>query len=423
MATSKKQTFPYQFEMNGRKGKIYRTSSGKFKTHFVFAHRTNQNTFASFENAKLYLSREFDKLDTNIGDSGSQYVLSRDRKYYHELEALLRVEADGATLRDTVDFYLTMRPKTKFKPATVSECLRKFLEEKKAAKVSSGQLKSLKKHLSRFSRVFGTKNMHELTSEEINKWLLSQKDKKSNSIWSNKYRYNVLGSLVTFAIYARDTYKAFPNAFQPTEFELVRKPKKEITDEVEIYTPDEIQKLLRTCVSHDLEILPLIVLGAFFGLRPSEAHGEDVDRPKLRWESLDFINRLLHLRGQKVRSKPTRQVPIQANACLWLKPFKKQIGDIWTHRAAYDERLSGICKKAGCQKIPNGFRHSYTSYRLIHLKHDYKALAAELGNSEREIINSYRRNVLPKDADRWFAVKPPKGYQTRVRAYLSSIAP
>lgn len=421
MGSGKKPRFPYSFEKNGRKGKIYLTSKGTFKTYFVFAHKQNQNVFATFEGAKSYLSKEFDKLDTNAADSASQYPLSRDRKYYHELEELLGTEA-GATLRDAVDFYLSARPKTKFKPITVKDCSEKFLADKKNDNLSNFHTRSLKKHLRRFGETFGTKKIHEITSEQIKDWLHSQKDKRTNRKWSIKHKRNVLGSLVTFARYAKDTYKAFPHVLSPTEFELVRKPKNDIKDEVEVYSPEELSRQLKAAIEHDVEVIPVILLGAFFGLRPTEAHGEEMTRPKIRWDAFDWQNKLLHVRFQKVRSKPTRSIPIHPIAALWLAPFKKLKGSIWKKSAAYDERLTKICSKANCSKIWNGYRHSYASYRIVHLKYDYAAVAAELGNSVQEVIKSYRRNVLPKTADEWFSVKPPRGYGTKIKAYLSKVS-
>ncbi|MFM8829474.1 MAG: hypothetical protein ACKOHM_00470, partial [Spartobacteria bacterium] len=78
----KKITFPYKHTKNGRHGKIYQLGNGLFKTHFVYAHKNHQNTFANFDNALEYLDKEFDKLDTDLSESQSQFPLSRDRKHY-----------------------------------------------------------------------------------------------------------------------------------------------------------------------------------------------------------------------------------------------------------------------------------------------------------------------------------------------------
>ena len=57
----------------------------------------------------------------------------------------------------------------------------------------------------------------------------------------------------------------------------------------------------------------------------------------------------------------------------------------------------------------DGFRHSFASYRIRQLKGDLNKLAEEMGNSPREIINSYKRNVRDEDTALWFSITPPAG--------------
>jgi hypothetical protein len=77
-----------------------------------------------------------------------------------------------------------------------------------------------------------------------------------------------------------------------------------------------------------------------------------------------------------------------------------------------------VCDKAGVEKIYDGFRHSYASYRIRLLKGDLAELASEMGNSPSEIINSYKRNVTDKAANEWFAVMPPANYAKKIAAAL-----
>ena len=90
--SSKKVTFPYSYQKNGRTGKIYKTGDGRFKTHFNFARKPHQKILPTFEEALEHLNNEFNTLDTNLADSESQYPLERDRKYYHDLEQRLSME-------------------------------------------------------------------------------------------------------------------------------------------------------------------------------------------------------------------------------------------------------------------------------------------------------------------------------------------
>ncbi|MBA3881162.1 MAG: hypothetical protein H0X73_00290 [Chthoniobacterales bacterium] len=66
---------------------------------------------------------------------------------------------------------------------------------------------------------------------------------------------------------------------------------------------------------------------------------------------------------------------------------------------------------AGACSIYDGFRHSYASYRIRQLKGNLPELAVEMGNSPREIIDSYKRNVTDEQARVWFTeILPPPDY-------------
>jgi len=63
-------------------------------------------------------------------------------------------------------------------------------------------------------------------------------------------------------------------------------------------------------------------------------------------------------------------------------------------------------------------RHSYASYRIRHLKGNLPQLAEEMGNSPREIIRSYKRNVTDAEANAWFNLMPPANYWEVVYSYI-----
>ena len=73
---------------------------------------------------------------------------------------------------------------------------------------------------------------------------------------------------------------------------------------------------------------------------------------------------------------------------------------------------------AGVRRIPNGERHSYTSYRIRQLKGNLDQLAEETGNSPKEIIRSYRRNVTDAEANAWFNLMPPAHYWDALYSYI-----
>jgi integrase len=415
----KKISFPYRHENNGRHGMIYLCGDGKFKTHFKFAHKYHQNTFVNFENALAFLEKEFNTLDTKLEESSSQFPLERDRKHYFELEQLLKQKSDGASLWQAVDFFLNYNKKKKFTPMTVSDCADRYIQESIDTNLTISQIKNLKKHFRRFSKTFGNRKIHDLETLEIKTWLSSQKDRYGKP-WSPKTRKNCRGTLVGLSIYARDTLNAIPAEVEKTEFQKVKAPETDQAKPVEIYTPKEMANLLRTAIATDIDLIPILVVGGFMGLRPAEAHGQEVKRDRLQWEDFMWQDGFLPIYGQKVRSKPTRHVPIPSNAAAWLRPFKSMTGEVWRFKKAFDTRFAKLRGLAGVGSIHDGLRHSYCSYRYRILSGKVDQLADEMGNSKEEIMKSYKRNVTDKEANAWFAIKPPSNYAKSIKLVLDS---
>ena len=238
-----------------------------------------------------------------------------------------------------------------------------------------------------------------------------------------KTRNNVLGSLVCLSLYSQKKLHAIQKTDEENEFQKVDRYDDDPKTEVDIYTPNEIRTLLDAAIEHDVELIPIVVLGAFLGLRPSEAHGEGIlaTRERLKWEDFVWHDSLLKVMRQKVRKKTTRDIPINEAAKKWLEPFSHLKGDIWRYREANTKKMDALRIKAGVRSVPNGFRHSYASYRIRELKSNLDELAAEMGNSPKQLISSYKKNVTDKLADEWFSVFPPPDYQECIQVALGNV--
>jgi hypothetical protein len=318
-----------------------------------------------------------------------------------------------------VDFFIAHHKKKKFVPHTVNQCMDKFIASRTANGVAPSQIKTLKKHCGRFARTFGSRKIHDIDTSEIERWLLEQRDERKKTPWGAKTRKNNRGSIVDMANYARRTLKAIPDNGTHTEFQLVPAPKVPARQEVEIFYPSDLTRLLETAIEEDVNLIPMIILGGLFGLRPNECHGEEADRRRIKWEDFHWKDNYLAVWGQKINSKATRHVPIAKNASLWLFPFKKLKGEIWTAKSSYDTRFKKLRQAAGVKDVYNGLRHSYASFRY-RILNDPDKVALEMGNSREEFFRSYRRNVTDAQAQEWFAVNPPKGYSQKIARLLKS---
>ena len=129
--------FPHPMKRGSLTGYVKRwKSSGLYGTYFNHAGKEYKNSFKTLERAMLYLDRELVKVQHNDADSLALAPLNGSVRTYRELEQLLRDKADGATLREAVQYFLTHNPKRKFKPMLVADCTTKHLADQKNIKRS-----------------------------------------------------------------------------------------------------------------------------------------------------------------------------------------------------------------------------------------------------------------------------------------------
>ena len=156
----------------------------------------------------------------------------------------------------------------------------------------------------RFCATFGNRIISGITVQEINSYLFESGDPRNGEAWSPKTRNNNRATIITLATYARDTLNALPENQLKTAFHKSLTTKQDNLEKVDIYSPNEIVQLLETAIRHDFEIIPVIVLGAFQGLRPFEAHGEQLKREKLSWSSFNWKRRIFTVERWRGETDP-----------------------------------------------------------------------------------------------------------------------
>ncbi len=428
MKKTRSHRSPQTVTVKGRTGTIYAWKDGRFGTSYRLAGVPIKNSFATHKNAYEYLKRELSKTEVTLNQSTELYPLRHEIRDYHELEQTLKHQCDGATLREAVTFYIRNH-KNNFRPLSVDECSEKYLEHLLQQNCRIAHRKTVEKHLRRFRKKFGSRNIDEITTLEINDYLNSATYLHSKTgqpvRWSVKTRNNNRGSLVSMANYAKYTLNAISKFIPVNEFESSIRPKIEVTEKVEIYSPEEMEILLKTAVENDVSLIPLLVLGGFQGMRPSEIHGEhpreatsknsnvkrnEDKRIQLKWSALNWEHGKLDITDQKVRGISPRNFEIHAATREWLYPFRSRTGRIWHFSSAYEKKMERLHSKAKIRRKYDGLRHSYASYRLPILDNNLNKLANEMGNSPAQILSNYKQVVDKKIAEAWFAIRPPDYY-------------
>jgi integrase len=125
----------------------------------------------------------------------------------------------------------------------------------------------------------------------------------------------------------------------------------------------------------------------------------------LDWSEIDFDSGLIKVTAQKSKTAQKRFVTMQPNLREWLLPLRKHKSNVTSEDFRYS--FDDVRKAAGIDQWPdNALRHSFASYHLAHFK-NAAATALELGHHDSRITFAhYRELVKPKDAERYWNIKP-----------------
>jgi integrase len=287
----------------------------------------------------------------------------------------------GKTLRDAAKFYAAH-----LKAVTGSRKVREVVADLLAARAADGMspryLGDLRVRLGRFVDSFGEEMIAALSASRIDEWL---RGRRVGAVTRNTFRRRLA---VLFGFAKRRGYVT-ENPIADVE------RAKERETEVEILSVNETARLLE-CASSDM--LPFWAIGAFAGLRRAEIE-------RLAWNEVDFEADVIEVKASKAKTASRRLITMQPNLRAWLEPYRARIGRVCPvnlQRKINDDR-----ERAGLRaEWPhNALRHSFGSYHLARFN-DAAKLALEMGNSPATIFRHYRQLVKPKDAERYWNIRP-----------------
>jgi integrase len=304
----------------------------------------------------------------------SDFITARDK-----------LEKFGETINDAVEFRVDHLERVRRHGITVEQLTGELLETKRKDGRSEIYLRDLRNILAIFGRDFGSRAVAGITVEELDKWLRALPG-------SPKTRTNFRANIGVLFALARQRRIITEN---PIEF--TAKPK--LPDNPpEVFAVDELRALLEAAQRAEPDVLPMLAIGAFAGLR-------DAEIKRLDWAEVDQARKHIEITAVKAKSARRRIVPIQANLSAWLRPYSTKAGRVVPDR--YRSKLERSRKAAGLTRWPNnGLRHSFASYRLAAIG-DAPRVAHELGHTSPQMLYStYRELVLPSEADRYWNIRP-----------------
>ena len=322
---------------------------------------------------------------TALERHGREAIGLSQRELSDFITAKKKLAERGRTINDAADFFLDHLERVRRCKTTVAELVVELLEAKRKDGRSEIYLRDLRNILAIFCRDFGNRPIAGITVEEIDNWLRALPG-------SPKTRTNFRANIGVLFSYATKRRMLDSNPVLHTA-----KPK--LPDNPpEIFSVDELRALLEAAQRTAPNVLPMLAIGAFAGLR-------DAEIKRIDWNEVDLARGHIEIKAAKAKSARRRIVPIQPNLAAWLRPYSGIKGRVVP--AGYRSSVDRVRKAAGLVRWPkNGLRHSFASYRLAAI-HNAPRVASDLGHTSPTMLYStYREVVLPEEAQRYWKIEP-----------------
>ena len=279
---------------------------------------------------------------------------------------------------------------------TVRQVVDEFLKAKQEGRatrlrgngkiVSEKYLYQLGLKLDAFAARFDGYDIDVVSGQKVNDWIHGME--KASGRTKNNY-LQALNVLYEFA--KKQRYVARDHAVLD-EVDTAA----ETDFDIEIFTPTELKNLLTHAPD---SLLPVLLIGAFAGLRTAEIE-------RLDWSEINLSKKFIEVKAKKAKTRARRLVPITDGLLAWLKPMAKEEGKIWEHSLPYLFELQrDTAADAGVKWKHNALRHSFITYRVAEIKNVDK-VALEAGNSPDIIFQHYRELVSRDKARAWFGLRP-----------------
>ena len=342
--------------------------------------------------------------DLTVDQAVVDFVKAANLLFEHELTVIgvahevadFKKRLGSIPLSTAVDFFEkfgTSITEKKNVPEIVTELLKSLRDDKN----TEYHIRDTKFRLERFSKTFPGQILG-ISTNDINEWLRGLKSKARNhegEELAGKSRNNLRGAVVQLFNFAKE--KGYLSRELPTAADATKKIK-EVGEENEVFTPEEMEKMLSKASE---KLIPSLALKAFSGVRTEELI-------KMHWSHLHFENKSTNLTKDITKLTQRRTIRMQPNLQAWLEPHKKPEGRIcfhWTTPSSATQMWRKLARSLGIKNSKNKFRNSYISYRLAQTK-DIALVADESGNSPAVIKREYMDLVTEQDAAKWFAIFP-----------------
>lgn len=297
---------------------------------------------------------------------------------------------------------------------TLENAVGKYLDNI-ADRVSQRRLEDQKNRLERFIQYFKpSRIVATITAKEVEKWLDGLK--KLEYVENDDGKHIRKESREAVSSNTKKTYRLAVSSFfsyclKNGYIDGAENPISKVdsfnvknTNTPEIYTVDEARYMLNVSQAES-DIRAFLAIGLFAGLRTAEIH-------RLTWEKVLLDEKIITLDASITKTSQRRIVKISDNLALWLSTcigLKLKGGFVIGKN--FRRRFEDWRKANNVKWIENGMRHSGASYHLAKYGNAVET-AEQMGHSVAILKKHYLELVRPKEAEKYFQIKPNQGSST-----------
>jgi hypothetical protein len=376
---------PFQWG-DKRKGKAYRANgwlvdwqeSGK-RCRRKFEDQREAKLFAGQKHAELLCAeRQTRRVQTRLTDA-----------QLDEAEAIIARLGDRYTLTDVGDFFFRNHQEADYK-ISLSAASVAFRGAQEGV-IRDRSIVQLKSTLGQFERFMDNGDLHEITSQDVERFLKSLRARDGASAAAPKSWNNCRADLHLFFEWCLDKQRRWIPANPVSDTSRMQVQ----NGHIEILSVEKAKSLIDWVTGFkDGKYVRYFALALFAGIRPG---GE--------LEKLDSHHHLINLATNTIRLTPavsktgkSRSITIQPNLYQWLTQFP---GDIFPVNS--DRELKTIRKQFGLSH--DVLRHTFISMHIAAFK-SFADSALESGNSEVIIRSNYLNTSAFPEAKAFWEIAP-----------------
>lgn len=251
------------------------------------------------------------------------------------------------------------------------------------------------RRLAPFQTAFGDLPVSGVTQSAVEKWIAANK-------WQGVNGKHYIATVKALFEYARRKKYAAINPAAGIEWteEIEKAPPK-------ILSPAQVQAMLRTAQNKYPELVPVLAVMFFAGLRPNEA-------ARLDWGAVNIAGEAITIDAATAKMRRQRHITMPGNLRDWLMRYVKASGPMWDKCNSTYWRKMWALEKDSKVKLPYGAgRHAFASYHLA-LHGSIDATAKALGHAKADLLLSTYRNIhttngkpiTKETAQEYFDIRP-----------------